>query len=186
MLDLDLREASPPRRFKRGEYERLVELGMFDNERVELIHGVIVTMAPNHPPHASPVQLLNEILVTQLRRRASVRPQLPIIAADDSMPEPDLAIVAVESYAKRHPDQAFLVIEVAHTSQRHDRRVKAPLYAASGFREYWIVDVAARLVEVHRGASVTGWASITRHHPGEVLALAEFPDVTVAIDDFLP
>jgi len=63
-----------------------------------------------------------------------------------------VAVVPSRSYASGHPAGAFLVIEVAETSLDYDRETKAPLYAASGVMEYWIVDVAARRVEVHANA----------------------------------
>jgi hypothetical protein len=37
----------------RGEYDRLVELGMFEDERIELLRGVLVTMSPQGGPHAT-------------------------------------------------------------------------------------------------------------------------------------
>ncbi|MGH7272827.1 MAG: Uma2 family endonuclease, partial [Polyangiaceae bacterium] len=121
------------------------------------------------------------ILVPPLVSRAMVRIQLPIIAADESEPEPDVAVVPVGDYAREHPAAAHLIIEVADSSLRKDRLIKAPLYARSGFREYWLVNVRSKTVEVHRGASPDGWASITRHGLGETLHVEAFPDVAVAI-----
>ena len=95
----------------------------------------------------------------------------------------DVAIVPLGDYSARHPARALLVIEVADSSVRTDRLVKAPLYAESGFEEYWIVDVAARIVEVHRGPMGDGWKSITRHASDETLTVAAFPDVAVRIAD---
>ena len=40
------------RRLTRVEYDRLVELGMFADERVELLRGVLVTMSPQGGRHA--------------------------------------------------------------------------------------------------------------------------------------
>ncbi|MGH7440055.1 MAG: Uma2 family endonuclease [Polyangiaceae bacterium] len=82
---------------------------------------------------------------------------------------------------REHPSSAHLLIEVACSSLRKDRLVKAPLYARSGFREYWIVNVRAKVVEVHRGPSPDGWASITRHSAPETLHPEAFPDVAVPI-----
>jgi Uma2 family endonuclease len=147
VIGFELIDPEVPRRIARSEFERMVALGFFANERVELLHGVIITMTPpNDPPHASPVQLLGEILILGLARRATVRIQLPLVATDDSEPEPDIAVVPRADYHEAHPDRAHLVVEVADSSLRKDRLIKGPLYAASGFEEYWVVNVAAKLV----------------------------------------
>ncbi len=114
-----------------------------------------------------------------------MRVQQPFLAADDSEPEPDLAMVPLGDYHAVHPDQALLVIEIAAPSLRKDRLVKAPLYAMSNVREYWIVNVSERVVEIHRGATAGGWASVTRHEHGETIAPEAFPDVAVRIADVL-
>ena len=131
------------------------------------------------------MQSLTQILVPPLVGRAAVRVQLPIVAADESEPEPDVAVVPLGDYSREHPATAFLVIEVADSSIRKDRLVKAPLYAKSRFGEYWLFDVRTRSVEVHRGASPDGWASVTRHGAGEILVPEAFPDVAVAVNDVL-
>ncbi len=181
MFDPDLIGPQRPVRLTRAQYDAIVSAGLFEDQRVELLEGVIVSMGPIDPPHASPVELLTEILVPALLGRARVRIQMPIVAAGESEPEPDLAVVPLDDHSRAHPSSAHLVIEVAYSSIRKDRLVKAPLYARSGFREYWIVNVPAGVVEVHRGPSPDGWASITRHGAGETLRPEAFPDVAVAI-----
>ena len=41
------------RRWKRVEYDRLVELGVFDGEPLELIGGDLVVAEPQYPYHSS-------------------------------------------------------------------------------------------------------------------------------------
>jgi Uma2 family endonuclease len=169
------------RRVKRDEYHRMAEVGIFDGERVELLRGAIIKMSPTNPPHADTLDRLAEILLPALVGRARVRTQGPVLAADDSEPEPDLAVFALGDYSGRHPDRVMLVVEVSDSPLRKDRLLKGPLYAESGFEEYWIVDVAARTVEVHRGPLGDGWKSVTRHDATETLHVAAFPDVTLPI-----
>ena len=185
MLDLDLIAPEGPRRLTRAEYDRIVAMGILGDDRVELLRGIIVAMSPNDPPHASPVELLTDILVPALSGRARVRIQFPLVAADESEPEPDVAVVPIGDYSRQHPDKAHLVIEVADSSLRKDRLVKAPLYAVSGVQEYWVVNVKERVFEVHRGPSSDAWASVTRHGHGEVLHPEVFPDVGVAVSAVL-
>jgi Uma2 family endonuclease len=181
MLDVQLLAPQTTRALRRAEYDRLVALGAFEDERVELIEGVLVTMSPNDPQHASPVQILTELLVRGLAGRAVVRIQLPIVAARESEPEPDVAIVPLGDYRRAHPDQAHCIIEVANSSVSKDRNIKAPLYAASGFREYWLVNVPEQVVEVFRAPGPNGYAQSARHAVGETIGLEAFPDVRIEV-----
>jgi len=181
MFDASLLAPQTTRALRREEYDRLVALGAFEDERVELIEGVLVTMSPNDPAHASPIEVLNEFLVVALRGRARVRVQLPLVAARESEPEPDVAIVPLGDYRNAHPDQAYCVIEVANSSVSKDRNIKAPLYAASGFREYWLVNVPERVVEVFREPAPEQYKQRARYGIGETLSLEAFPDVEVEV-----
>ncbi len=185
MLDASLLLPEHPRPLRRAEYDRLVALGAFEDERVELLHGVLVDMSPNYPEHASPIDRLNAILTPALVGKARVRIQLPLVAHDESEPEPDVAVVPQGDYRSQHPAEALLVIEVALSSLNKDRNVKAPLYAASGFREYWIVDVAEKAIEVHCQPADGRYTLVTRHAAGESLRPEAFPGVAVSVDDVL-
>ncbi|HVT06342.1 MAG TPA: Uma2 family endonuclease, partial [Polyangia bacterium] len=80
------------RPLRRVEYDRLVELGFFDeDEKIELLDGVIVQMTPQGLAHAAAIEVLTHQLVVALATRARVRVQLPFAASDISEPEPDLA-----------------------------------------------------------------------------------------------
>jgi len=174
-----------PRLLTRAEYERIAETGIFGRERLELIRGVVIRMPPISPPHADSVDRFNESLVLALRGRARVRIQLPFIAADESMPQPDVAIVPAGDYSERHPDRAYVLIEIADSSLRYDRETKAPLYAESQVDEYWLVDVVSRSVEVFRGSKNGEWTERqTVPFEGELRPLA-FPEVVVGVSDLV-
>jgi Uma2 family endonuclease len=172
-----------PRRMTRSEYDRLVEQGLFENERVELIGGIVVEMSPIGSRHADPIDVLNRIFVRSLGDRAVVRIQQPFVAGDDSEPEPDAALVPPGRYADRHPSQAFLIVEVAETSLDYDRETKAMLYAACGVPEYWIVDVNGRSVEIRDTPGSAAYQRVSRHAPGEIIAPRAFPDVAVPVGE---
>src|SRR5262245_31776495 len=109
----------------------MAELGLFADERVELLYGVIVRMTPKSPPHDSGIDTLTELLVLALHGKATIRVQNAFAASDHSEPEPDLAVVPKADYSRAHPTAAWLIVEVAHSSLRTDRGVKAKLYAES-------------------------------------------------------
>jgi Uma2 family endonuclease len=174
------------RPLRRAEYDRLVLLGMLRGENVELLYGRLVRMSPQGEPHVFSVTRLNKLLVRALGDRAEVRVQAPFGASDVSEPEPDLAIVAPGDYLHEHPSRAFLLVEVADSSLQDDRRIKGPLYAAAGVPEYWLVDVVAGVVEVHRDPRADGYASVTRHAREAVLTVPGFEDVVVLVGDIVP
>lgn len=186
MTLLDRIEPERIRRLRRIEYDRLVALGMFDDERVELLHGVIVRMSPQGTRHAWCIRRLTQLLVPALVGRADVQVQLPFVADDDSEPEPDLSVVPVVETEDAHPDRALLVIEVADASLQTDLGVKVPLYAASGVPEVWVVDVGRGVVHVHRSPASHGYDQVSTVGRGEHLSLLLVPDLSLATDDFLP
>jgi Uma2 family endonuclease len=169
--------AQRQRLLRREEYERMVEVGLFRGEHIELIRGLIVRMSPQGVSHASVIQILTRVLVPALLGRADVRVQLPFAVGDHSLPEPDLAVVAVGGFRTPHPDRASLLIEVAETSLDEDRSEKGRLYAEGGVCEYWVVNIPALAVEVYTDPSPTGYSRMTTHRAR--LALSAFPDVVV-------
>ena len=170
----------------RAEYERLIDLGFFEDERVELLYGVVVKMAPQKPPHSSPVSKLNMLLVPALVGRAIVRVQSSFAASDYSEPEPDIAVVPLGDYDHEHPRVAHLIVEVAYTSVRKDREVKRRLYAEAGVPEYWLVDVVGRIVEVFRDPVEGDYTSHRIHGEGESVHVLAFAHVEVKVSDVLP
>jgi Uma2 family endonuclease len=164
----------------------MVEMGLFDSEKVELLKGFIVRMSPQNSRHAGAVQHLTHFFVQALvpSGRASVRVQLPLAMGADSEPEPDIAVVPLGGYRDHHPDGAFLVIEVAETSLAADRE-KAEVYSEGGIAEYWIVDVAHDLVEVRSDIVDGVYTRVTPYRRGQTLAPGSFPDLSLTVSDLL-
>ena len=182
MFDPSLLAPDKPRRIKRDEFLHLASLGAFDDERVELLYGTIVEMSPPDPQHDSPIMRLTMLIVPPLVGRAFVRVQLSYVAEEDSVPVPDIAIVPFEvDYAREHPTKAHLAIEIAFSSHRKDRLIKAPLYAASGVAEYWIVDAKAQTIDVLRDSDGTTYRSEGRHGLDATLSPVAFPDVVIRV-----
>lgn len=174
-----------PRQLTRAEYRRMGELGFFQGERVELIHGIVVRMPPIGPSHAEVVDRLNAIFMRGLSGRARVRIQQPYLAHDESEPEPDVALVEERSYAGEHPRVAMLVVEVSETSQKYDRDTKGPLYASSEVAEYWLVDLVAQRIEIF-SAPVSGRYTATRVATiTDTTSPVAFPDMLVPVRELL-
>lgn len=181
MFDITLLGAESVRPLKRTEFERLVDLGVFADEQVELLHGFLVRMSPQGDEHWKSIARLHEILVLALAKRATVASHSPFAANEDSAPEPDVAVIPRIDGGTGNPTRPFLLVEASASSLLKDRKIKAPLYAASGVREYWILDLDARCVEVFRDPTLTGFASVERLGLGASITLLAFPDVRVAV-----
>ena len=174
------------RPLRRVEYDRLVELGVFEDERIELLRGALVEMSPQGAPHSDCAAVLVEMLIRRLGERAHVRAHSPFAATEDSEPEPDVAVYPPRRYAGGHPQTAHLLIEVADSSLRKDRGIKSEIYAEAGVPEYWIVDLGRGTVEVRSAPQEGHYTRTVTYGRGERIALVAFPDVALATDDLLP
>ena len=181
-----IRANEPVRPLKRIEYERLAAEGFFDDERVELLFGMVVPMTPIDPAHSESTYCVRRLLERRLGERARVRQEQPLAASDISEPQPDLAVVASVEYWKEHPAKAFLVVEVSRSSLRKDKGPKAVLYGLAEVDEYWIVNHVAEVVEVYRDRHDGEWRHKSTHRRGETIAMLAFPDVTIAVSEILP
>jgi Uma2 family endonuclease len=183
MFDPSLVAPETIRPIARREFDRMVELGLFENERVELLRGALVVMSPQSWQHATTIQWLNEQFVRGIDASLVVRPQLPYAADEWSEPEPDLAIVRRDPALRDHPHEALLVIEVAATSLRKDRLLKTGIYAAAGVPEYWIVNLEEMVVEVHTRPSGDRYTHVEVLRDGDVLRPLSVPGIALAVAD---
>ncbi|GBC97118.1 hypothetical protein HRbin16_02938 [bacterium HR16] len=188
-------QTSPARRkFTLDEYHRLVQQGFFDGERVELIDGEIVCMAPTGPEHSS---TKSRALMTLLRLSGEgwhVRIDDPL-ALGEHEPVPDVAIVpgSPDDYRTAHPSTALLVIEIADTSLEYDRTVKMSLYASAGIPEYWIVNLVERRLEVYREPSAPApetlfnalYRSLRLYRPEESISPLFAPEMNLKVEELI-
>jgi Uma2 family endonuclease len=188
-----------PYRWTRKAYERAVDVGVLGpGDRVQLIEGEIVEMAPQKEPHAFAILMAQTALSRAFGRRYHVRPQMPVALGTSSEPEPDLSVVRgrPRDYLHRHPGApgtVVLALEVADTTLSHDRHRKASMYAKEGIDDYWIVNLRDRQLEVYRDPSPSadapyGFGFQTRNvvpADGEIAPLAA-PDKPVKVAALLP
>jgi Uma2 family endonuclease len=178
------------------QYERMIEAGVFDStkpEHIELIHGELREMTPIGFPHISAMDaLLNRWAVRVLLpppKGVLLRIQTPLgFAMQQSAPEPDMAWIADRDYSQRRPDanDVFLLIEIADSSLECDRGEKAALYAAAGIKDYWIVNLLDKCVEVRREPRDGRYQSVESFASGaEVVPLA-FPELALPVALLFP
>ncbi len=174
-----------PKRFTVGEYEELGKLGFFhEDDRVELLDGEIIEMTAIGGDHAVLTRQLNRIVVGQVGAGYIVDVQNPLRLNDDSMPQPDLAVIRDKDYGGTVPTaaDALLVIGVADSSIEYDRNRKLPRYAAASIPESWIIDVTARTIARYSDPTNERYQQIVPAHRGQTLASAIIPAISIAVD----
>ncbi|NJN48119.1 MAG: Uma2 family endonuclease, partial [Candidatus Competibacteraceae bacterium] len=131
------------------DFQRMAQTGILnDDDRIELIAGDLIDMAPIGSEHAGVIDWLTRTLILATAQQAIVRIQSSLVLDDRSQPQPDVLVLRPREdfYRRAHPrpDDVLLLIEVADTSVRFDREVKIPLYARQGVPEVWLVDLTQR------------------------------------------
>ena len=180
---------SGARRFNVDEYLAMEVAGILhEDDRVELMDGEIIIMAPIGDPHVEGTNWLNMGLTPALAGRAIVQVGGPIYLNDRSAPQPDLAVIRLRPLGSGRPPlpEVYFVIEVADSSLRYDSGPKLARYAEAGIPEVWIANLRAREVTVYANPSGSGYATVRTYRPGDSITLTAFPDVTLAVDDFMP
>jgi len=178
------------KRFTADEYQRMGQAGILtEGDRVELIDGEIVAMTPIGTRHNASVNRGLRALVRAAGDDAIVQAQGSIRLDMYSEPEPDLVLLRPRSdfYSSRHagPADILLVIEAAESSIQYDRDVKAPLYAAAGISEYWLVDLNASLVLRYSALERGVYRSVEQHRRGQSIAPQLLPTCLIAVGELL-
>lgn len=185
----------PVRRVTVAEYHRLAELGVLtEDDRVELLQGVISPKMVHNPPHDGTVDLVDEVLSRSLPAGWRTRIQ-SAITTDDSEPEPDVTVVrgGARDYMARHPGPSDigLVVEVADSSLDRDRD-KRRIYARAGIDAYWIVNLVDACVEVYTepsgASSEPTFAREAKYFAGNEipLALSGKQITSIPVEELLP
>ena len=178
------------RPFTVNECWAMLEAGILhEDDHVELIDGELIVMAPIGEYHVGGTIWLNQLLVQALAGRALVQPQCPVYLSDRSAPEPDLAVVRwrpISESSLSFPSDVYLVVEIADSSLRYDSGPKLARYAAAGIPEVWIANLRAREVTAHANPAGSEYTSVRVYRSGESIAPQAFPDVSLAVDDFMP
>ena len=175
----------PLRKLTIEEYHKLGEAGILHpNDRVELIDGLLVKMAPIGPEHQFILEKLNDVLSEQKKGRFKVGPGRPIPIPNFNEPQPDMVLLRIDAGTRREhasPGEIYLVIEISDTTVKYDSEKKLPAYESARIPEYWIVDIPAKALRVFRLNQEEKYQE-TRYTRGS-LAVQAFPDVIVPVQD---
>ena len=176
-------EGLPRWRWTVAEIEKMSAEGYFhDGDRFELVGGEIVPMSPKGRRH----EIIRGELAFRFARLAPdgvfviAEPQFNL--ADDTYLNPDILVhpTIIKTPDVRGVD-ALLVVEVADSSLRFDLKAKAPIYAAHGVREYWVINAATLITMVHKEPSGGAYKSARKISPRDVLTPALVPSLAVSL-----
>jgi len=174
----------------RSECRQLMELGILEEARFELIHGEIISKPIPCERHVFTCkqvqQALEAIFGTEYVRMAA-----PIAISEREEPEPDAAVMTRtgRDYLQSGtppPGDVRLAVEVSDRTLRFDRTVKRGQYASAGIPEYWIVDINARALHVLRRPTAGDYTDEITLTIADSMAPLAVPEAAVAVADLLP
>ncbi|MCY4558348.1 MAG: Uma2 family endonuclease [Chloroflexi bacterium] len=179
------------RRFTPAEFLALVEAGILtSSDRVELLDGVIIEMAPNGDRHAGTVDIYTEMLPSGVDQGTLLRVQGPLALDEHSRLYPDLMLLSrrADYYRSRPPvpEDVLLLIEVSDSSVDYDRLEKLPRYARAGIPEVWITVLPEEVIEAHTEPTEGGYRVTRRFRAGDVLRPGCFEDIEIPVAAILP
>jgi Uma2 family endonuclease len=143
-----------PFRLTVEQFLKMIDTGILsDRDRVELLGGILVTKMVKHTPHNFASRGLSEALRRLLPADWLISEEKSLVLGPHWRLEPDIAVIRGpnDRYRGRDPqaDDIAMVVEVADSSYAKDRGAKWRRYAACRIASYWIVNIPARVVEVH-------------------------------------
>lgn len=176
--------ATTTRKLTYADYEKIPA----DGFRHEIVEGEeYMTPAPN-PDHQTVVlkvaRRLSDHAEAHHLGRVFVAPT-DVVLSKHSIVEPDVFFVSQDRTgmigAKNIRGAPDLVVEASSPStSAFDRGAKRDLYAKSGVREYWIIDLAAQTVELQEFGSPR---RVRIYKEGQSFESALLPGLTVRVDD---
>jgi Uma2 family endonuclease len=184
----------PPRkRWTREECRSLESTGLWDLDKLELIEGDLITKVSKNRPHTiSYVRLMSWL--AQVFGALHLNPESPIdVSPEDnptSNPGPDFAVLAkaADAYTTNNPppSDVRLLIEISDSTLAFDLGPKARLYARAAIADYWVVDLAARRIVVHRNPANGMYSAVTAYAETETLSPLTAPSVLLNVASVLP
>lgn len=208
--ETDYQTAEPEKiLWTRDAYYKMADLGLFNGKRVELLEGEIYVkynhtefeseetenMSAMSGQHFAGVNLVSEVLREVFKKNYFVSVQCPINMGKTSEPEPDISVIAgkARDYKEEIPKTAALIIEVADSSLLYDRNKKVSLYAKNGIKDYWILNLKDRHLEVYRrpigdenSSSGFTYSEILIFTEKDTVSPLALPKAKIKVADLLP
>ena len=174
-----------PHRFTISDLERMIEVGIIrEGARVELMEGELLEMNAMFNPHYQAVLSLDDEFRERFQGKARIANQLPIRLENGNQPLPDFHLLPLTHARNRIAEahESLLLVEISDSTLRYDQNQKLHNYALSKGREYWIIDLKNRRLEIHRRPLGRDYLEKVTLFPGQTVRPLEFPEVEVHWD----
>ena len=142
--------------------------------------------------HSGRINKLNRLFTSRLGESVIVSIQNPIhIRAGKRMskPKPDVSLLKPlpELFGPfiAAPDEVLLIVEISDTTERYDRKTKAPLYAEAEIPEYWILNIPEGVLVVRTEPANGMYCRIEIFKPGQVISPKLLPGVTFEVGEII-
>lgn len=169
------------------KWHELVDSGVLQGQKVELLEGDLVEMSPEGIPHRNTNHKVVKYLRKLLENKAEVYEAHPI-TLDNSEPEPDVSIVRLPEsiYDLHHPyaEDIYWLIEIANLTLAKDLSQKTVIYACNRIPEYWVIDLVNKKLIVHTQPSQDNYLQVVEYKSGTVTPQA-FSEITIELNNLL-
>ena len=161
------------------QFEAMVERGDFEPIEEHHIELIRARSSPGSrrsedSDEPSPCQRLERVarvelrgLVNATRTRGFSNLVADSMARQRTTPRSGLADPQGLFQVHPSPDEVLLLIEVSDSTLRKDQGAKLELYAEAGIRDYWIVNIQTRCIEVYRDPEGLIFRSIETYTVGQ-------------------
>ena len=171
-----------------GDFHKMGEAHILsEDDRVELIEGELINMAPIGSMHAGYVTRLLRLFMQRVGDQAVVFVQNPIQLPPRNEPLPDITLLRPrpDDYTTGlpGPSDVLLVVEISDTTLAYDRDAKMPIYARHGIPEAWVIDVNAKQVMVFLDPGQTGYQRVLTLGQDATITLARLPSIFIHLAD---
>lgn len=180
------------RKYTREDCRVLEAAGLLELERFELIDGELIRKMGKSRLHSITLRLLQRWL-RGVFGEERVETAVPIDLSESldatNEPEPDAIVLRRTSgefpSVNPGPSDLLLVVEVAATTQVYDLGAKAALYAKAGIVDYWVLDLVAMRIVVHREPMGERYESIIAYGADEPVAPLAATGSSVCLRDLV-
>ncbi len=183
--DLATSVEEPRHRFTFADVLAMMKLGLVEEgAREELIEGELIEMPADGDRHKDYTVALTRWLLRALDETYAVVPGSTLVLSEQNAPSPDFHVFPAKLATGdvRGPD-VLLAIEQADSSVRRDLGWKAKLYARYGVRDYWVVELDAARVHVHREPGAEGYGAVEVFEREEAVGALLIPGLTLRLAD---
>lgn len=170
------------------EFHQMAIAGLLDEaDRVELIEGEMIDIAPIGSKHAFIVNRISQIFSARVGAQCLISTQNPVRLGERSEPQPDVALLRSGNYMDALPTAAdvLLIVEVSDSTLEYDRDVKIGLYARHGIPEVWLLDVNAREITVYREPAEGQYRLIRKPTAAEAISPTALPSVQLRLMELM-